>query len=181
MLTIRQVTPEDIPTVRTLASEIWLEYYPAILSHEQIDYMLAWMYAPEVIRAELDAGVVWELGFLESQTAGFLSYVLQEDRLEVKLHKLYLRPSLHGQGLGRQLLTHVTCHAQAMGARRIRLQVNKRNERAIRAYQRAGFRVAESIVSSIGGGFVMDDYVMSLDLTGTSLRQPANKDTLDSP
>jgi RimJ/RimL family protein N-acetyltransferase len=39
--------------------------------------------------------------------------------------------------------------------------VNKRNQKAIRAYERAGFTIAESMTSEIGGGFVMDDYRMT--------------------
>jgi RimJ/RimL family protein N-acetyltransferase len=42
----------------------------------------------------------------------------------------------------------------------VRLRVNKRNAPAIRSYLRAGFRFTEDIVSDIGSGFVMDDYVM---------------------
>jgi len=42
--------------------------------------------------------------------------------------------------------------------------VNKRNVRAIKAYQRNGFEIADSVVTDIGGGFVMDDYVMAKDL-----------------
>lgn len=169
MLIIKQAAPEDIPVLREVAFQIWREYYPALLSREQIEYMLEWMYSPEVIRKELAAGVVWDLAFLDAQTTGFLSYAHQKDQAEVKLNKLYLLPSMHGRGFGRQLLEHVKGRAEALGARWIRLQVNKRNERAIHAYERAGFRVTESIVSDIGGGFVMDDYVMTLDLTGTSL------------
>ncbi len=178
MLTIKQAAPEDIPVLRAVAFQIWREYYPAILSREQIDYMLEWMYSPAVIQNELGAGVVWELALLEAQTAGFISYAHQKDRAEVKLNKIYLLPSMHGQGLGRQLLAHVKGRAEALGARRICLQVNKRNQRAIRAYERAGFRVSESIVSNIGCGFVMDDYVMTLDLPGTSLHESGNKATV---
>jgi ribosomal protein S18 acetylase RimI-like enzyme len=39
--------------------------------------------------------------------------------------------------------------------------VNKNNTKAIRAYQRAGFTIAESVVNHFGGGFVMDDYRMT--------------------
>jgi RimJ/RimL family protein N-acetyltransferase len=41
------------------------------------------------------------------------------------------------------------------------LNVNKQNLRAIRAYERNGFFVREAVVVDIGGGFVMDDYVMA--------------------
>jgi hypothetical protein len=40
------------------------------------------------------------------------------------------------------------------------LNVNKRNALAIRAYERAGFVVRETVVIDIGEGFVMDDYIM---------------------
>jgi hypothetical protein len=44
------------------------------------------------------------------------------------------------------------------------LNVNKRNEVAIAAYSRHGFTIRESVKNDIGGGFVMDDYVMAKPL-----------------
>ena len=41
------------------------------------------------------------------------------------------------------------------------LNVNKNNDRAISAYVRNGFVVREAVVVDIGGGFVMDDYIMA--------------------
>ena len=38
-------------------------------------------------------------------------------------------------------------------------------ERAIGAYRRAGFREVRAQVTDIGGGYVMDDYVMELETT----------------
>jgi RimJ/RimL family protein N-acetyltransferase len=38
--------------------------------------------------------------------------------------------------------------------------VNKRNEPAIAAYLKAGFRIEKEAVFDIGGGFVMDDFLM---------------------
>jgi GNAT superfamily N-acetyltransferase len=84
----------------------------------------------------------------------------------MKLHKLYLLPEMHGHGLGSRLLQHVEREVRAGGARRLILSVNKRNTKAITAYQRNGFVIAESVVTDIGNGFVMDDYVMAKELAG---------------
>ena len=40
------------------------------------------------------------------------------------------------------------------------LQVNKQNTGAVGFYTAAGFEVIREAVFEIGGGFVMDDYVM---------------------
>jgi ribosomal protein S18 acetylase RimI-like enzyme len=47
-----------------------------------------------------------------------------------------------------------------LGSRRLWLQVNKKNAAAIRFYQSAGFEVIREAAFDIGGGFVMDDYVI---------------------
>jgi ribosomal protein S18 acetylase RimI-like enzyme len=171
---IRPAAEGDIDLLRSLAAAIWREYYPAIISPAQVEYMLDLMYSAEVIRAEMARGVTWELvtaasvpeaGRTGGDAVGYLSFSLDPGARSVTLHKLYLLPRLHGRGIGRQMLDHVREATRVLGAQVVRLTVNRRNTRAIRAYERTGFRIAGAIVSDIGGGFVMDDYVMELDLT----------------
>ena len=157
---------EDIPRLQRLAAEIWRAHYPAIISIEQIDYMLARMYAADVIARELRTGVVWELIRQDGEAVGFLSYGQEPAAGVLKLHKLYLQVGRHGQGLGQAALAYVKDVAAERGAREISLCVNKNNHKAIRAYQRAGFTIAESLVTAIGGGFVMDDHRMTFACAG---------------
>ena len=77
---------------------------------------------------------------------------------------LYLLPELHGRALGSRLLRHAEREVRRHGGRRLILAVNKRNAKAIAAYQRNGFVIAESAVTDIGGGFVMDDFIMAKEL-----------------
>jgi GNAT superfamily N-acetyltransferase len=157
----------DLPVISQLAGVIWRACYPGIITHAQIDYMLARMYAIEVMRDEIRSrGIHYDLLFVDGKPAGFASYGPASEPGVVKLHKLYLMAELHGRGLGSRLLQHVESEVRRLGARRLSLSVNKCNARAIAAYQRNGFVVAETVVTDIGGGFVMDDYVMAKDLAG---------------
>jgi GNAT superfamily N-acetyltransferase len=155
----------DLPALAELAGVIWRACYPGIISLEQIEYMLARMYALDTLRDEIHSqGIQFYRLLLDTQFVGFASLGPTDTAEVTKLHKLYLRLELHGHGLGSLLLHHCENEAQGSGARRLILAVNKRNSRALAAYQRNGFTVVDSIVTDIGGGFVMDDFVMAKDL-----------------
>ncbi len=199
---IVRATEADLPAIAELARVVWRTCYPGIITHEQIDYMLAQMYALDVLRDEIRSQRIrYDLLFVDGKPAGFASYgpvaatprrpfgnhtpfepggnspgahsTLGDEAsppptnpvFEFKLHKLYLLPELHGRGLGSRLLQHVEHEVRVGGGCRLILTVNKRNARAIAAYRRNGFGIAECVVTDIGGGFVMDDYVMAKDLS----------------
>jgi len=160
VLRFRRAIESDVPVLRELAERIWREYYPAIIGQAQVDYMLPLMYSAEVIRGELANGTVWEIASDEDSTIGFCSISLEPDG-RAKLHKLYLDTLRHGRGFGQLLIRRATEIGQELGATALWLQVNKQNTRAIRAYERAGFHVDKAAVFDIGGGFVMDDFIMA--------------------
>jgi diamine N-acetyltransferase len=157
---------KHIAAIRNLAAVIWRAHYPGIISHEQIEYMLARMYSMDTLREEIRSqGICYDRLLVEGRFVGFASYGPTAEAGAMKLHKLYLLPEMHGRGLGSLLLQHCEGEARKNGARRLILAVNKRNAKAIAAYQRNGFSVADSVVTDIGGGFVMNDYIMAKDLT----------------
>ena len=61
MVTFRTADARDIPLIRELSREIWHRHYVSIITHEQIDCMLARMYAPELLERELAEGVAWRI------------------------------------------------------------------------------------------------------------------------
>lgn len=163
MIAFRRAVEDDVPTLRALAERIWWEYYPPLIGTAQVEYMLGRMYAEETIRHELHEGVVWELVLNEAEPIGFYAVTAVADG-SAKLNKLYLLPELHGHGRGQAMIERACATARHLGARELLLQVNKGNERALRAYERNGFRRVQEAVFDIGGGFVMDDYVLSRTL-----------------
>ena len=164
-ISIRAANEGDIPVLRALADRIWNECYPDMITFEQIRYMLGWMYAPERIAEEMRRGVRWAI-VEAAEPVGYLAHERDADGV-VHLHKLYLDRALQGRGIGQVMLQHVEREARREGARSIELRANKGNARALAAYARAGFRIERSLVADIGGGFVMDDHVLRLDLSQT--------------
>jgi diamine N-acetyltransferase len=159
-------TEADLPAIFGLAGVIWRACYPGIITHAQIEYMLARMYSLDVLLDEIRSqGIRYNCLLMDDKLAGFASCGLTAEPGVMKLHKLYLLPELHGHGLGSRLLQHVEREVRAGAGRRLILSVNKRNTKAIASYQRNGFVIAGSVVTDIGGGFVMDDYIMAKNLS----------------
>lgn len=162
---ILPVTEEHLPELIELAGVIWRQHYPGIISHAQIDYMLGRMYSIDVLREEMRGkGVRFVRLMVCGRFVGFASYGPAVEPGVMKLHKCYLLPEMHGRGYGSLLLQHCEREVRRLGARRLILAVNKRNAKAVAAYQRNGFTVSESVITDFGNGFVMDDYIMAKDL-----------------
>lgn len=164
MRLIREAIQEDIPHIRSLAFEIWPVAYGALLSMEQIDYMLDMMYSEAALQRQMEEGVVFLLVENQDRLVGFAAYQ-RLSPAEFKLHKLYVLPSEHGKGTGRALVDEVTNAVIKQGGKKIILQVKKDNP-AKTFYDRLGFNVREEIVLDIGHGFVMDDFLMELEVGG---------------
>lgn len=162
---ILPVGEEHLPALAELAGVIWRACYPGVISSEQIEFMLARMYDRATLQDELKAKEIRFYRLLVAERfSGYASIGPTERSGVMKLHKLYLLPELHGHGWGSLMLEHCQNEARRLGARQLILAVNKRNFRAIAAYQRNGFAIAESVATDIGGGFVMDDFIMAKEL-----------------
>ncbi|MGC2061401.1 MAG: GNAT family N-acetyltransferase [Thermodesulfovibrionales bacterium] len=157
----RQAGIENIAEIKALARRIWDEAYGEILSKKQIDYMLQMMYSGEVITEELLNGTVWDLIIANDIPCGYLSYVLAEDN-SVKLSKIYIEKDFRRTSIAACSLSRVKHYAVRNGKDYIYLTVNKNNKQAIRAYEKNGFAITAAVVTDIGHGFVMDDFIMKL-------------------
>jgi diamine N-acetyltransferase len=87
-----------LPVIAGLAGVIWRACYPGIITHAQIDYMLARMYSLDVLRDEIRSqGIRHDLLFVDGKPSGFASYGPASEPGVMKLHKLYLLPELRGR------------------------------------------------------------------------------------
>jgi len=159
MIVFKQATVDDVQAIQTLARRIWEEAYSQLLSKGQIEYMLEMMYSGRVIESEIARGTIWEFIYFNGLAVGYISYVFEEDN-SVKLSKIYISEIGRGRGIADEALKRIIRYAMKNEKSYVYLTVNKGNTRAIRAYEKAGFSIVESVVTDIGSGFVMDDYIM---------------------
>ena len=164
---IEPLEAEDVEQLAGLAREIWYAHYSAIISVAQIEYMLGQRYNSDVVLAELRRDVVWwDKLMVAGGMAGFASYFLSGVPGEMKLDKVYVHPRLQRRGYGGMMIARAGEVARSRGCSRLVLAVNKSNRSAIAAYLKHSFRVADAVTKDIGGGFVMDDYIMVKPVMG---------------
>ena len=156
---------EDVAAAKKaqeLAYEIWHEHYADILSVEQIDYMLKNQTAEEILNHSSE-GYVFYLIRLDEKDIGYTA-VSYDEKLDNRalVSKLYIKSEKRGQGVGKAVMSLHSQNAKKLGFDGLYLYVNKKND-ALFAYEKLGFKKERAVVTDIGNGFVMDDFIMSLD------------------
>lgn len=155
---------EQLPIVIYLTKKIWPVAYGEILSKAQLDYMIDKFYNEPALRKLMQKGHVFYLAQDDNDKyVGFVSYEINSEPNKTKIHKIYVLPETQGTGLGRQFFELVKEKALENNQSAIFLNVNKYNN-AIHFYTKLGFTKVIDEVIDIGNGYVMDDYVMEVNI-----------------
>lgn len=148
---------DSIRRVEILAATIWHEHYPPIIGKPQVEYMLDKFQSFETIREQIQQGRNYLLIVRDGVDAGYAAIDVRDEG--VFISKLYILRRFRGMGLAKKCYLDI---CTAYSGRSISLTVNKNNDGAIKFYEKMGLRKVKEVVTDIGGGFVMDDYVMEL-------------------
>ncbi|MGE3310372.1 MAG: GNAT family N-acetyltransferase [Limisphaerales bacterium] len=169
-----RVDPSGFQRIADLAHRIWPASFASIISAEQCAYMLHQRYSPEGFARAVAEGMTYEFIQKGDDVVGFGAQGPGSNNGEWKLWQVYLLPDQQGRGTGRKYLEHVIRTARLQGRSSVVLTVNRGNHRALALYERFGFRLRESAVFDIGGGFFMDDHVLEkrLDEPSKPFRTP---------
>ena len=168
---IRKAGLQDIPTIQSLSESIWNQVYPSIVSQDQINFMLNKMYSTASLTKQMETDHhEFFLAMYSAEPVGFASMSIKDpsESNRFRLHKLYLEPFLHGKGFGKWMVSHLAQEVLSVGGHELELNVNKRNP-AVSFYKHVGFVIENEVVLDIGNGYVMDDFIMVLDLSKNPL------------
>lgn len=159
MLKLKTATEKDFGKMESIAREVWHETFDPIIGEKQVDYMLKRFQCFEAfVRQTLAEGYTYHLFCEDGKTVGYIALV-NEDSERLFLSKLYLLTSARGKGYGKIGLDFAVKEAKAANKAAVYLTVNKQNSHAVAVYEKCGFERVDSIVTDIGNGFVMDDFV----------------------
>lgn len=156
-------TPEEIKALADMANQIWHEFFPGIISKEQIDYMVDKFQSVHAMTDQLENhGYHYNVLEVDGEPMGYTGWNVENGKLF--LSKVYLKKEARGKGYSSIFFRFLEEQAKANGAHAIWLTVNKYNQHSIAVYEHKGFRTVRTQEADIGNGFIMDDYIMEKEI-----------------
>lgn len=167
---IKRAGRDELHFIHEMAEVVFRETYKTILSAEQMDYMMEWMYSLPNLEKQVALGHTYYIAWNGVEPQGYVSVrkdSVEADGTEVwHLEKIYVMPSAQGKGLGLRLLETAKQHVRdnkSTAKVRIELNVN-RNNPAVGFYRRQGLSILRQGDFPIGNGFYMNDYIMGISV-----------------
>ncbi len=155
----------DCHLLAELAQEIWTEHYQELLGMEQIHYMLEKFQSAEKIKQDiLHNGYIYWIAFANGVPCGYCAVCPKEEDNSLFISKIYIRRACRGNKIARMFFEKAQELARSQSRSFLWLTVNKQNSGSISVYEHLGFKITDAVVSDIGSGYVMDDYIMKYPL-----------------
>ncbi len=156
-------TTEEIKALAEMAEKIWHEFFPGIISEEQINYMVDKFQSAHAMTDQLqNHGYHYRILEADSEPVGYTGWKIEDGKLF--LSKAYLKKEARGKGYFSVLLHFLEEQAKENNVHTIWLTVNKYNQHSIAVYEHKGFKKVRMQEADIGNGFIMDDYIMEKEI-----------------
>ena len=167
MLVIRKATIDDCELIHQMATIVFPHTYQEILSAEQLDYMMKWMYSIDNLHQQIvEEGHVYFIAFQGDEPCGYVS-VQPQEKDTFHLQKIYVLPSYQGLHLGSLLFRKAIEYIKEVHPEPCLMELNvNRNNKALLFYERMGMKKLREGDFSIGNGYYMNDYIMGLKING---------------
>ena len=160
---IKVTEEEQIEKIAEIAAPIWHETYDCINGVASTDYMIEKFQSVPAIHRQMESeGYVYYMMLDDGVPAGFIGLVPHKEG-KMFLSKFYVSAAHRSRGLPRAAFDFIETLCQAEKLPAIYLTVNKKNFHAIEVYKYFGFHQTDAVVTDIGSGFVMNDYIMQKD------------------
>lgn len=147
MVLMERLTPDDAALLARMGGKSLIESHGHSAPGETMQAYAERSFNEEACRAGLgDEKNIFFAVFYNGQPAGYSKIILDTPHLAValqpvtKLERLYLLKEFYGLELGHRLLQQAIALSKKSGDKGVWLEVWKGNDRAIRFYEKQGFR-----------------------------------------
>lgn len=156
-------TDGDIQTIAAIADEIWHQHFTPIIGEAQVNYMVEKFQSYPALKAQVrDDGYEYFTLLCDDTPCGYIGVHAGEDSLF--LSKLYIKKEFRGHHLATCGLRFLISLCKERNLKKIWLTCNKHNDNTLQIYDHLGFKITDEQVADIGSGFVMDDYILTLEI-----------------
>ncbi len=155
---------DDFSVIKKLAYKIWPATYNAILSEQQLAYMLNLFYDEKALQQNIIDNHHFILIKENGLAVGFADYEFDYKNESVtRIHKIYVLPETQGKGFGKKMIQYI--ENKALEARNVKLSLNvNRFNKAKDFYESQGFKIAFEVDVQLDFGYLMEDFRMEKKL-----------------
>lgn len=161
---INASTKKHFEDIAKLSKIVWHHTYDSIIGYDQVEYMTDKFQSKTAIERDINDNLYEYLVIYKNNELVAYSGARPDKDNRLFLSKVYVSPDFQGQSFGKTLINTFIKKYKSKGFSKIWLTVNKNNTKAINIYKKIGFIKIDSVVTDIGNGFVMDDYIMEKDI-----------------
>jgi diamine N-acetyltransferase len=151
-------TVEQFAVIEALAQRIVPDFYGAFFAVETAEYLVESGHTAGALAAQAEQGSRHFIIDCNGEAVGYFS--LSVEATTMLLSHFYVLAAWRGRGLGKMAMDFIEGTARASGVSQIELLVLRENLAAVGMYGRSGFEVAEEVLTRLGNGAVLEDYVM---------------------
>lgn len=161
--TIRRARADDAAALTAFARRAFIDTYISDNRPQDVHAYVEASFTPDIQRAEIaDPRMAYLLAEVDGALAGYAQLrdapppggIAVDGPMEIA--RFYVGAAWHGRGVAAALMRACDAHARGCGARSLWLCVWKRNARAIRFYEKCGFRLVGQMEFTMGEDVQMD-------------------------
>lgn len=169
---IRRAVPEDGRMLSDLGRRAFIESHGPSATVSVIEEYVSKAYTPEAFEEALsDTGNYFHVLYLDGVPAGYSKYVLNTECIDkpglpaLKLDRLYFVHEFYGKGLANHLFSFITSQGLKAQQSGIWLYVWTENHRAVRFYEKKGFRIVGGYNFQLTAQHANPNHCMWLDIS----------------
>lgn len=157
-------TDTQVREIADLAKVIWNEHFTPIIGKDQVDYMVEKFQSYPALKEQISEEYEYYQIFSGGEFCGYTGIHPGEDN-RLFLSKLYLKKESRGHHLATGAFSFLKEICRERGCSAIWLTCNKHNDNSLGVYRHFGFEIIDTQEADIGGGFIMDDYIMEYKIS----------------